>query len=379
MNLKKLGTKSGFGLVEVLIASGLMALVAAGLVSVVTTMNKEQSNQFRTASLRELKTRFQFLITDQNAWNQTLQNNASMSCLLNKTSCIQGVYDLFLREPAGAIAFSPQPFATANPLYVSSPGYADKGTPCTTFNGNIGAGVDSCPISYKVVWEPMCPVTGMCINPLVRVTVRMLYNPSMNSSNASLSTGAVPPAGSWTDDGNAGNTGKYDVVIKRSATTINKSFQIAVTDGGIGTPSGVCPSSFVARGSGNPWITIEDPFFLVSFSRDNITMKAGTYSCKTSSLGFAVDAFTTRLVNVTAGGIVVPGSIASSNAPSATGLQSVASANPVISIAADSVFQMQQKCFTQTPAPQGNFGLGLPINPYSVQTYYASLSCTQIN
>lgn len=391
MSLNKLKNKAGFSLVEIMIASGLMALVASGLVSVVTAMNKEQNNQFRTAALRELKTRFQFLITDQNAWAMTLQKNGtaglSMECLVKKTACTAGgIYDLKLYDPAGVLAFDPLPFATASPSYAPAAGFADKGSPCTTFNGNAGAGVDSCPISYKVVWEPICPSSGVCINPLVRVTVRLVFNPGPTSSNLVLSTGAVPPTASWTDDSVASNTGKYDVVIKRSATTLSKSFFITVNNGGAATPSGSCPvGSYVARGSVGPGWTRnanDDPFSLVSVSGADITIKAGTYSCKTASLGYAVDTFFTKLVQTTGPGSPadLPGSATSSNAPYIGLLQSVATANPVISMTQDSTFQLQQKCTTLNPDPVGEtYALGLPASPYTALTTFASLLCTQTN
>ena len=142
----KLTNKKGFSLIEVLIAAGLMALVSSGLISLVTTMNKEQNNQFRVAALREIKSRFQFLITDQNSWAQTLATNGSMACIRNKTSCTPPAadpyYDLTLYDANAVAFFIPPAHGLVSPSWpASSPGFTDKGAPCTGFNGNAGAGV----------------------------------------------------------------------------------------------------------------------------------------------------------------------------------------------------------------------------------------------
>src|SRR3989338_3651042 len=115
MWLTKLKNSKGFSLIEVLISAGLMALVASGMIGLVTSMNKEQNNQYRLSALRELKTRFQFLISDQGSWNKTLERMYSAGdplavCIRDQVTCaalIGVVSDLTLHDNAGNPYFVP--------------------------------------------------------------------------------------------------------------------------------------------------------------------------------------------------------------------------------------------------------------------------------
>lgn len=387
-------------LIEVLVASGLMALVAAGLIGTITSMNKEQNNQIRQSTLRELKTRFQFLITDQNSWNRTIQNNPNMACIRLKAACPVGIFDLNLYDSGGAIYFTPPPFATPLPG-AGSPGFSDKGTICNVFNGNAGAGVVSCPITFKVVWEPVCSVA--CKNPLVKVTVRMMYNTDVAASQTALSIGDTSGVGTgvggWTDDTNPVKTGKYDVVIKRSSTNVSKSFDLAIEKIGtaVNSPGGgacaISPAVSIrgantnTNGTANPpWIEKNDLFDLVTFSVTTgiITIMPGTYNCKITAVAWAVDSFQIQLrqVSLTPLGVVT-GSIGSSNASTSSYAQAVATSNPILNIGAATDFQVEQSCQNPTwvsAAPNGRqYTLGMPATPYGTSSTLATFTCTQTN
>lgn len=389
MRIKKLNNNHGFSLIEVLVAAGLMALVSTGLVSMVTTMGKEQNNQFRTAALRELKTRIQYLVSDQNSWSRTLQlngatNTDSMWCINQKTNCTPGVYDLKLYDSFGNLFLNAPTYTLNSPGWpAASNGFTDKGSPCTTFNGNANAGLESCPITYKIVWEPVCISAVNCKNPLIKVTARMIYNTSNSAQVASLSQGNISGSGSWTDDSVAVNTGKYDIVLKRSATTINKSFTIAITNvSGAATPGGPCSTTVALpteRGATGPsWTTADDNFTLVSVTALSslIAIKAGTYSCKIVALGYSVDNFSIKLIEVAPSPGDVLGSEASGNAPDK--LQAAAISNPILSLTADSTFKLVQYCQRVDPGSP-NFAMGLPAGPYTQASVYASMTCTQTN
>lgn len=399
MRVKKRRQIAGFSLIEVLIASGLMALVSAGLISMVTTMGKEQNNQLRTATFREIKTRIQYLITDQNSWNRTLAGNANMACIRDKTDCTPAVpatpwNGLNLYDSSGTIFFTPPAYNKVSPAWTGTEnGFTDKGSPCNTFNGNTGAGIDTCPITYKIVWEPICPPVGTCKNPLIKITARMVFNASNSAQVAAMSMGDTTGGAGWTDDSIAAKTGKYDVAVKRSATTVNKSFLVAVTSiptsGAIGNPGGNCPTGggFVARGLTNPGPTPvwsegvnDDPFDLVSVNTANVILQAGTYNCKIMSVAYAVDGFTMKLVKTFPLPVAdVAGSLASGNAPKAAALQSVAYASVVLSPIVDTTYQLQQTC-VQTPNGTGApFAMGMPAQPYDTPSIFASLSCIQTN
>lgn len=381
MLFKRILNKKGMSLVEVLVAAGLMAIVALGMGGVITSMNKEQNNQTRLATMRELKTRFQNIITDQNAWNKTIQMNGGagqpMQCLLEHTSCTPGsAFDLTLYEPSGTAFFIPPPYATS-PVAAGSRGFTDKGVPCNTFDG---AGNDACPISYKVIWEPLC--TAPCRNPLVRVTARLLYSPTgaTQTTAFSLGTGAIT--------NNEAGAGKYDVVMKRSSTTVNRSFALAirVTSAGGAVGGGDCPNSFTVRGNSSlppagqypAWTEDSDDFNLVA--KDDTTgylrIQPGTFSCKVTATGWAVGSFQIQLRNVTDGAILND-SIASASTSATSYTQSVATSNPIISISAPKDFVLEQKC--QSTAPISKFGMGLTAQPYAEPSTFATFTCTQTN
>lgn len=382
-------------LIEVLIAAGLMALVAAGLTGTIVSMNKEQNNQIRLATLREMKTRIQFLITDQNSWNKTMQQNANMNCLLTHGSCTPGgTYDLKLNDPSGTVFLDPPPWATT-PV-VAGNGFTDKGVSCLGgFNGAAGAGSDACPISYKIVWEPVC--VAPCKNPLVRVTARLLYNPSPTAQVPSFALGSATIAN------NEAGAGKYDVVIKRSGTTINKSFSmsIKVASAAGGKGGGDCPSAWTTRGSNvisesngagayPIWSIDDDNFGLVTKndSTGAITIQPGTYSCKITAVAWAVDNFKIQLYRDTAPVGVVTGSEASANASTTSYAQSVATSSPLISIAAATTYRLQQYCQNPTfiqnnigpVPPNGNqYQMGLTAKPYTDASTFATFTCSQTN
>jgi type II secretory pathway pseudopilin PulG len=378
--IRQIKNEKGMSLIEVLVAAGLMIIVASGLVGIVTSMNKEQNNQTRISALRELKTRFQFLLSDQNSWNQTLASNATAGnalavCIKNKTTCSSaGISDLVIRDANNAVFFDPPPFGTAVPA-AGSNGFTDKGAPCTAFNGTTGN--DLCPITYKVVWEPICPLSGACINPLIRVTVRTMYKPSATAQVTSFSLGNTTGAAGWTDDSNPANTGKYDVVIKRSASSISKAFSYQIISGALGGGSCNVTPAVTTRGAVAPlWTVSSDPFGLATVSAGVFTIKAGTYSCKLTAAGWAVDNFFVQLNQVGIG--VVPGSIGTANASSTSYVQSIATSNPVLSLSADTDFRVEQSCQVNSIAPT-NFNMGMPSVPYGIPSILATLTCTQTN
>lgn len=397
MWLKRLNNNRGFSLIEAMVSAGLMALVASGMVGLVTSMNKEQNNQFRTAALRELKTKFQYLITDQNSWNQTLQYMAAASdplalCIKNRSNCSAiGIADVVLRDSAGNAFYTPVPNAVVSPSYVVANGFTDRGTACTTFNGNSGAGVDTCPIAYKIAWEPVC-AGSPCFNPLIKVTVRLLYNPSatqqsqaLSLGNGNLSTGAFSTA-------DTALPGKYDVVMKRSAASVNKAFTIQISSASAVVGGGTCaatPASS-ARGlatNGPGWSEMDDAFELVTVNTTNgrFSVRPGTYNCKVNAAGWAVDSFSIKLQQITPTNATVAGSEASSNAPTSTYKQAFATSSPILSVSGttDYVYELQQSCNNPTFVAAGDqkYTMGMPAAPYSgtSPSVFATVTCTQTN
>ena len=88
--MKQLNNQSGFGILEVLIASSLLTIVALGSASIVTGMNKSQTTASVNSSILGLVSQARNAITNSNAavCNQTLSGEISVVNPLNPAQVI---------------------------------------------------------------------------------------------------------------------------------------------------------------------------------------------------------------------------------------------------------------------------------------------------
>lgn len=218
--------QSGFGLPEVLIAIVILSVVSVGITRLFSSSLKLQLRSNTTSSLDSLKRDFISYVNNDSAWQYTVADavNANMACLKNSLACTHNGNST-TGSPAG-IPLSSQPFRlrdAANGIVydaVTDPtaGYTMNGSPCTGFSSS---GNDSCPIQYTLTWSAIC--TGSCINPQIRVSARLDFQPSSASRNLALNRdnysaefirGVASPVG-----GSVGTAGRVVVTAAQSPYT----------------------------------------------------------------------------------------------------------------------------------------------------------------
>lgn len=172
-------SKSGFSIIELMMAVGVFGIVVAALASMNVRMRQDQT---RTASLFHLSVISKNLYTlasTQNSWMNSLnspQNQTAMACLKNRTQCTSDGQPNSL--PKKDIAFALLDgagnvfFDAANPAN----GFSLAGTPCNTYSA---AGNDECPIRFDLKWSAQC-VPPNCIDPQVKVEAQIKYSPATN-------------------------------------------------------------------------------------------------------------------------------------------------------------------------------------------------------
>ena len=301
---KILRERNGFGIIEVMVAAGLLLIISIGMTSLITNMQKEQRRQTLLQVLVSQKNRFENAILNPNSWQNTLTAssgtvNVNTYCLVQQianSNCsavtVKGAgylttyQELILRDGATTPV-------NGNVFYdgtAGTNGFTESGAACTTFT-TAAAGNDACPIGYRVSWAPQ---SASDTNPKITVYAKMIFNPSDSNPfktflNASASSTTI-------------NT-KYDVNIDRTGTVTAKAFRIQLRriPSSLAAGSHCYPNGFgtcsVGSYSSFPYdplfsaTTITDPHGLVTITGNiNPTIKnIGKYKCSALSHAFGTD------------------------------------------------------------------------------------------
>lgn len=390
--------RRGFGLIEVLIAAGLLALISVGIATIMENAAKEQKRNNLLVTLRDMRIKFQNIVSDNYAWINTVNyaaNGAQIKCLIAPAS---GAY-----TPCTGVSsltpyqlnhlMNPTPLAATPTVFYSGAnwtnptttpangGFTINGASCSTFNAV--AGNDNCPIAYRMAWEPMCGSSPTCRLPAARITVRLMYRPAnlvrmfgsfVNSLPISgpLSTNTINPA-----------PGRYDFQLTRTASSVSKSFTLKeVAVGNMGAVGAPCPTS---SSSYRPRALVEDndPFNLVTVTGAYlINLEPGTYNCISTAVGFGSRTFNSYFIkNGSLSQVISQGSALGNNLNSTNWQQStvVLNFNITHTVTSD-YYQLGQNC-SNLPGgtPNANiFTMGLPIPPYNSGQIFSSLTCTLI-
>jgi len=324
--------KKGMGMVEVMVAAAMAAMVSLGVATMMQNSMKESRRVTLLDTLKNKKIQFDNMMRDPDVWNATLNNNGGvpftqLKTTTNSTSEIPftSPVEFQMYNADGSLAYD-----LLGPSDMTGNGFTEKGGPCSTFNGNSGSGTDNCPFSYRLLVGVDCPVSGAvsCTNPNLKLVARLVYNPSSTGTMSAFGNFIAPVSGSSIADSIVDN--KYDSVIKRTSTSINRSFRIvsgfSPTIGGCATMSqgggGQCTlASVSSAGTDHPrtnqaganvsnglWSEGSaqggmDPYNLVtigavgtgSFSFGEL----GYYGCSISVPAFATKSFTAILRNKT--------------------------------------------------------------------------------
>lgn len=177
--------KNGFSIIEVMVAIGLLGIVGVGVSSMLfNMMNSNNYAQLGNSALN-MKAELTEILSNDRAWANTIADTtlnpdatAAFACLRTSTACAAGTYPFtpkLVNNTLFRTSYNPQTSATQ--------GFNVNGVVCSTFS--TGSPDDSCPMRYTFTWTPMCPSTGACINPQIRI--RLIFNFSSTSKLTKLS------------------------------------------------------------------------------------------------------------------------------------------------------------------------------------------------
>jgi hypothetical protein len=314
--------KSGLSLVEVLVSAAMTAVVSLGVATMMQNSFKEQRRIVLLDTLKNQKTRFETMFRDQTIFNKTIQYNAvtavaapfttiyaSMNGSASNTTEISYSSPVEFRV---AFADGTLAYDLLGPADATGPynGFTEKGAYRTNCFRADSSGNDDCPISYRLLISADCPSGSSCANPQLKLVARLVFNPSTTGVLRSYASFINAVAG--IDISDSVQDSKYDAVVKRTATGVNRSFRLAIEytpSSGCSSQGGTCSniSSFTVgttsglhpRAVSPSWTVKFDPYSLVSSVGQSFQLKeSGYYGCIMSSPAFATDAFTLALAKV---------------------------------------------------------------------------------
>ena len=388
------------GIIEVLVAAGLLAVVTVGISSLVVNMQTEQKRVQIKSSINDIKNRYNSLIVDNKAWTQTLSLNPAMLCLSSPGGCASTTPQVLNLYVPGS---PPTLFRSISGASIQ--GFTESGTACDGFlappgdysdpvNGHtLGTGNPRCPIAYSLLWEPV--VAGQQ-NSMVKITGRLVYNSdASNNFQRSVETSYRLSTATWPLYTTTLPLARYDLQITRNSTSVGRQFTVAhdgLPGGHVPAASGgVCntntPRPLNVKDDGSSLIT--DPTATSTFTFN----EAGLYKCSVTAVAFSVNAFQASVTRngaafATGNGFAGRWSQVSSNFDTSITIledQKTSGASPA-------VFGMTQTCQTlpsvgpplavASEAGLGfnidNFGLGMPTQPYGTPRY-ASITCVKVD
>lgn len=165
---------SGFSMVETLVA--VMIISASGLAAATFAdlLVKMQKDTRHKSGAGLLKANITSKFFSEQAWMKTINasaNATTLSCIRTKTDC-SGV-----SAPVAFSLFDAEGNLLADPTQIKN-GFTEDGGPCDVHDTNPKA----CPFRFEFAWQPVCPSTGSCINPQVRITGNMVQS-AVNGAN----------------------------------------------------------------------------------------------------------------------------------------------------------------------------------------------------
>lgn len=233
-------------LIEVLVSGAMTIIIAMGVATMMQNSFKEQRRVIVLDTLRNQKSRIETMIRDQSIWNAIMANNTGgtdagplLTNLRAGVSAAQIVGSSAVKfkiyNSDNSLAYNLlAPTDTTGPYN----GFTEKGAACANFYATAGAGRDECPFSYRLLISATCASGASCTNPQLKLVARLLFNPSTTGSLASLVNLVSPVAG--TDISDSVQDSKYDAVVKRTSTAVNRSFRMVTgfTPGATGSTCG---------------------------------------------------------------------------------------------------------------------------------------------
>jgi hypothetical protein len=306
--------RKGFSMIQALVAAAITSIVSLGVVSMIESSRKMQRRTTLMSTLNDLRARIETNLRDQTAFNNTITQNATSPFLELRTGAnvtatpLTAPVKFVMYEPGGVAWDMLGTVASDSGTYA---GFSEKGTPCTGFSPTLGSGSDSCPISYRFLVSAACLTGASCKDPQLTVTARLVFNPSTASTSILNTWRGIIQQVSGSSQVDAPD--KFDVQIKRTATSITKYFLITASVDPTGSTSpgdcslaattftggGRCTSATTtvhpltltnAAVSATGWVRDSDANSMVSVSGTNGSFKVATtgyYKCTVQAKSFS--------------------------------------------------------------------------------------------
>ena len=172
---KKVRTNSsaarGFGIIELMIALGILA--SAISVAMFMVQQSKSSQSLNGFMLRMQSVRYSLTMAIQNdqAWTATVNSagNFSFKCIRDLSSCRNAGGSFDLLDPTGLKDIYDGRSPTS--------GFAPDGTLCSTFDSPVRN--PKCPLHLNLSWSPICPpAPDLCLNPTVQINGDFVYSSS---------------------------------------------------------------------------------------------------------------------------------------------------------------------------------------------------------
>ncbi len=395
-----LRSRRGIGLIQILVGSFIASLISLGVAQMMQQARISQRRIGLMTTLSELQKRINFMIMDQGAFGITINSGDNVGAPFTALQAgtaqagLGGPVKINLHDSSG------DPANTLNllgPAEMTGNGFTEKGTPCTNFNANPGAGVDECPISYRLMISWTCPTITSCVEPMMVIAARLVFNPSTQPNRILQRFMRLIPQGP------ANTTSapmKFDVLVRRTGSSIAREFKLAALIPA-SSPGGTCGASSNLVGAGvcstgapanhpifgtTNWVEDYDPHNLVTVGVAGgfYFNDSGSYSC--SVKGYAYNTGTADIMLYDVSGTTTVGS-ATTFAGATAGSGSTGAAESLlrldVSVTVPSLpshtFKIYQKCqATGFPVTPAICSMGFTKTPAA--DYQAlSLICTKLD
>lgn len=359
--------ESGMGLMEVLVIVGIMGIMAFGIVSMMTEMQKQRQIANLKAQLTSQKFKLEGLIRDPISWSTSINDPANAgkveyTCMRVPPVPAAGCADnTGTPPPPGGVLNSFAVLESNGLLYYNSSGatngFNSEGQTCSTYPSA------ACPIRWDLRVINKCPAgASPCPMPTVRVIGRPIIDPSVQEM-LHLSI----------------NPDNYAFDITRGVGT--RFDPILVTEVLAQTGAGSCAGSPARQFN----TRAQDDANNVSLPGSGwVQFEPGSYQCRITAPAFKVGTHYIRMVSNTGATI---GTSAASIAPRRYSKQTNAVLEVAFSISSATRFQILHNCqFSVYPSPplpgettDVNLQLGIstatPGNYFSTSVVYATLAC----
>lgn len=375
--MNKSRSNSGFGIIEILIAFGLVGILTAVMTTLFSNIQKQQRQTNLTTSINSLRETILKTLTDGRAWENTINDAtnlaASTTCLVNRTACTHTILLAAEPDPPINAYYDAAPFNNLPVLRdaggvgggaiitgAATGGFNINGVPCNTFVAPPGVGNDGCPFQWRVRMQFVCPLAAVnCVDPSIRAIAMLVYNPNPTSGLASII-----------------NESKYMIILTRGARGENRSERLVYhhLGLGVGVGGGACTPG--------AWTNIPLTDEIVDEGNNGVlaggvvTLSPGTYNCTATASCFSCRSLMMSMQVGALPLVTSPGSVG----PDGT-LLSVAMTFSDIRINAPTPVTLGHFCVSHpvcTPACPVTYGMGMALADYSIATQFSTLNCTRV-